>query len=240
MPVPVISEIPTPPSRSDSPDTFSARMIALAAALATFVSEMNAQADYLDDSAIEAAAASAAGLSASGAAIWVTGTTYAIGDKRWSPADYKTYRRKTNGAGATDPSADSTNWALISGTGNVKSAATQVVENKTIVDAVLEGTVTHDIYAIVDAAGVPIDPANGDWQTWTLGAARTPTAGAGWEDGKSIELWVADGASAYAVTWTIVESWLDDFEPVLPTSGYAKISLSQVGGLIYGAWLGNI
>jgi hypothetical protein len=44
------------------------------------------------------------------AAAWVSGTTYAIGDVVYSPIDYQDYRRKTDGAGTTDPSADTTNW----------------------------------------------------------------------------------------------------------------------------------
>ena len=56
--------------------------------------------------------AAAAALTAS-APIWVSGTTYAIGDARFSPIDLKTYRRRTTGAGTTDPSADPTNWQLV-------------------------------------------------------------------------------------------------------------------------------
>jgi len=49
-----------------------------------------------------------------GASKWISGTTYAIGDVRWSPTNYQSYRRKTAGSGTTDPSADSTNWSLLS------------------------------------------------------------------------------------------------------------------------------
>ena len=41
---------------------------------------------------------------------WISGTTYSIGDVRWSPTTYLVYRRKTAGAGTTDPTSDSTNW----------------------------------------------------------------------------------------------------------------------------------
>ncbi len=47
------------------------------------------------------------------AVAWVSGTTYAMGDVRYSPADRRLYRRLTAGAGATDPSGDATNWALL-------------------------------------------------------------------------------------------------------------------------------
>ena len=49
---------------------------------------------------------------------WVSGTTYAAGNVRYSPIDFFNYRRKTAGAGTTDPSADSTNWALLTKTGS--------------------------------------------------------------------------------------------------------------------------
>jgi hypothetical protein len=238
--VTTISDLPTTPSRADSPTTFNARMIAWVAALASRTTQANTQSAEMDASATSAATAVQDALDGATPVIWVTGTSYTIGQKRYSPIDLKTYRRKTNGAGSTDPSADSTNWAVCVGTGNVKSAAVQTIENKTIVDAVLEGTPTHDIYDIDDDASVEIDPANGDWQTWTLGANRTPTAAGTWANGESVELWVSDG-TAYAVTWTsIVTSWMDSQTPVLPTSGSAKIMLTKIGGLIYGAWLGNI
>lgn len=47
---------------------------------------------------------------------WVSGTTYAEGDVRWSPNDHLNYRRKNNGAGTTDPSLDLTNWVLLTKT----------------------------------------------------------------------------------------------------------------------------
>lgn len=45
------------------------------------------------------------------AGLWVSGTTYAVGDLRYSPADGLLYRRLIPGGGVTDPSADTTNWA---------------------------------------------------------------------------------------------------------------------------------
>lgn len=50
-------------------------------------------------------------------ALWVTGTTYIVGDVRNSPTDGLPYRRIIAGAGTTDPFTDTTNWtklALIS------------------------------------------------------------------------------------------------------------------------------
>jgi len=42
--------------------------------------------------------------------LWISGGSYTIGQQVISPTTFKAYTRKTNGAGTTDPSADSTNW----------------------------------------------------------------------------------------------------------------------------------
>jgi hypothetical protein len=139
MPVttpPSVTALPTPPQRSD-PVNFPSRGDAFLAALPTFQTETNAVAANVAANATDAAsnstasAASAAAALASqtaaaasaqaaaasaGASIWVSGTTYTIGDARWSPLTRYVYRRITNGAGTTDPSADATNWALAGGT----------------------------------------------------------------------------------------------------------------------------
>lgn len=135
---PTIAALPTPPSRSDSAN-FAARGDAFMASLPTFRSEANSVASNVYANALEAdadaaaadasaaaaaaqvalaaAQASAAANSAAAAAAsigapqWVSGTTYTAGQVVWSPATYLTYRRKSTGAGTTDPSLDPTNWA---------------------------------------------------------------------------------------------------------------------------------
>lgn len=107
-----ITALPTPPSRSD-PSNFAAAGDAFLGALPTFVSEANALAADVNADTLTASAAATAAVAASGASIWVSGTTYAIGDCRFSPVDHQTYRRKTSGAGTTDPSLDGTNWARL-------------------------------------------------------------------------------------------------------------------------------
>jgi hypothetical protein len=87
-----ITALPPAPSRADAPEAFIAKANVFVAALATLVTEMNAALGVVNITQ------------------WITGTTYAIGDVVWSPADFQAYRRKTAGAGATDPSADATNW----------------------------------------------------------------------------------------------------------------------------------
>lgn len=124
---PTLTAAPTSPDRADRA-TFAARAVALDDFTKnTQIPELQAALDNVYANSVEAqgsataAAASQAdalnsaniAVSAAGAAIWVSGTTYAIGDVRYSPANGSIYRRKTVGAGTTDPSADATNWQLV-------------------------------------------------------------------------------------------------------------------------------
>jgi len=138
-----ITALPIPPSRQD-PTNFSERADAFMAALPAFATETNATAVDVDADAVSAAAsavnaaASAAGANASAnVSKWVSGTTYAEGDVEWSPVNFFSYRRKVAGAGTTDPSADPTNWALVSGAGDVSLTGTQTLSNKTLTSPVL-------------------------------------------------------------------------------------------------------
>jgi len=104
---------------------------------------------------------------------------------------------------------------------------------------VFAGAIDETIYAVVDAAGVPLSPLNGTIQTWTLGASRTPTAGT-WNAGESMTLMIADG-TAYTVTWTtLAVTWVGGTAPTLATTGYTVIELWKVGSTIYGANVGNV
>lgn len=129
-----ITPLPSPPAPTDSTSEFNTKAFAWVAALDTFTTEANAL--QTDVNAKEIAAASSASQSASSATLasgyadaalqnalasaantnaplWVSGTTYAAGALVYSPANGRTYRRKTAGAGTTDPSADATNWILL-------------------------------------------------------------------------------------------------------------------------------
>jgi hypothetical protein len=129
-----ITALPTPPSRLD-PANFATQADAFLGALPIFQTEANAlqldvnskyvytvtSADTAYTNSLNAAASALAAANSAGASIWISGTTYAIGDTRFSPLNYLTYRRKTAGAGATDPSQDSTNWQLLTAVGEVLS-----------------------------------------------------------------------------------------------------------------------
>lgn len=129
-----IDQIPIPVPSSTDPANFSARGDAVFGAFPDFITETNAVAseaaanrDSAEASKIAAAnsetnaatyAANATtsannASSSSVASLWVSGTTYAINDKRVSPITGQVYRRKTDGAGTTDPSSDSTNWYAV-------------------------------------------------------------------------------------------------------------------------------
>jgi len=90
-----ISALPPAPLITDAPSVFDSKSSTFVAALPTLVTEMNAA------------------IASVNMTKWISGTTYAIGDVTWSPVTFYAYRRKTAGAGTTDPSADATNWISI-------------------------------------------------------------------------------------------------------------------------------
>lgn len=63
---------------------------------------------------LEAAIYNEARKAASGAQLWVSGMTVAKWQEVRSPLDGEVYRRKTAGAGATDPADDITNYVAVS------------------------------------------------------------------------------------------------------------------------------
>ena len=126
MPDPTISEMPPAPTVNDSPSNFTAKTFAFYGAMAAFITQVNAvvawialkivaiAADAASALAAKAAAEAAAASASSAANVtkWVSGTVYPEGTNVWSPINGVTYRRRTTGGGAIDPSIDSANWAL--------------------------------------------------------------------------------------------------------------------------------
>ena len=114
-----ISYFPTPPTRVDTLN-FRNRADAFLSQFNQFVAEANENTDYINGVAVSVLAnmnttianATAAQYFAN-AVKWVSGTTYTAGNAVYSPINFQSYRRTTNGAGTTDPSLDATNWVNI-------------------------------------------------------------------------------------------------------------------------------
>ena len=121
----------------------------------------------------------------------------------------------------------------------VGRATTDTLTNKTLSGAVLNDGYTEEVFAISGTTPA-LSPTNGSIQTWALTGNSTPTAGT-WADGQSLTLMVDDG-TAYTITWTSVAvTWKTNngAAPSLLTSGLTPITLWKVGGVIYGARVGN-
>jgi hypothetical protein len=215
-------------------------------ALPDFATEANALAVDVNADAVAAAADATAATAAAAAATaaanvtkWVSGTTYTEGVVVWSPITYLSYRRKSTGAGTTDPSEDSTNWAQAAGTGDVTLTGTETLNNKTLNSAVLNDGYTEEVFAVTGTTPA-LSPTNGSIQTWTLSGNSTPTAGT-WASGQSLTLMVDDD-TAYTIDWSSVAvTWKTNggTAPTLNTTGFTAIQLWKVDTVIYGARVGD-
>lgn len=111
-------------------------------------------------------------------------------------------------------------------------AGTETLTGKTLSAPIIDGAIQHDDFTITDAAGFSIDPLNGDVQSVTLGAARTPTK-ANWVNGKRIRMMIT--AAGFTIDWTTVAvTWGGGVAPTLG-SGITTLELWQNSGTIYGA-----
>lgn len=129
-----ITALPTAPSRAD-PTNFATRADAWISQFTnTTVTEINTVAGEVNTNAASAAASASTATTQAGnaatsataasnsataaaasvatvAALWVSGTTYALGTLVYSPINFATYRKKTSTAGGTvDPSINTTDW----------------------------------------------------------------------------------------------------------------------------------
>ena len=96
-----------------------------AAASAASAVAADASADASAASAVTAgqmATLAEAAIGTSATPPFVIGQTVAVGDVRYSPVSFETYRAKTAGVRTTDPSADETNWYPL-GSAQAQSAA---------------------------------------------------------------------------------------------------------------------
>lgn len=232
MSVPQITALPTPPSRQDTVN-FAARADAFLAQLPTFGTEANALASAANGyantasaAATNAAASEAGAVAASNVSIWISGTTYSVGQVRFSPITFLSYRRKTAGAGTTDPSGDAANWALVAGTGDVTTTGTQTLSNKTLTSPVInQGTLALPLLTGVVETRIAmpannIDLSAGNFFTKTISTATTFTVSnlsvASRVNSFILELTNAGSAT---VTWFSGIQWQGGVAPVLTTLG---------------------
>jgi hypothetical protein len=138
---------------------------------------------------IAAAASAAAAVVASNAAEWVSEASYAEFANVISPVDFGTYRAKTTHTGvATDPSADTTNWTLISArpittastAPSYQDAVVVLTGTTPAVDLSAAGeyrlTTTGDTTFTVsnpppDGGAIPAEPALNETKEYTLRAS---------------------------------------------------------------------
>jgi len=162
-----ITALPTAPSRA-RPSTFAAEGDAFLAALATFVTEVNASGSYIDGigtsvdtdattastaatNAANSATAAAESAATANAVAWVSGASYTAGALVYSTVDYKTYRAQTTHSGeTTDPSSDTTNWVVQGGIAGLTASATEINYN----DITTLGTTEASKTVTADANGV--------------------------------------------------------------------------------------
>lgn len=111
-----------PNRATQTQSAFNAAWTAFFLWLVTFVSEVNSTETAMQGYAADAISAGTT------SAVWVSGTSYVIGNVRYSPTNYANYRRKTNGAGTTDPASDTTNWAPTQATANLSLTGTTTVD----------------------------------------------------------------------------------------------------------------
>lgn len=189
----------------------------------TFSDDMDSWLTWFTPNADEVVAKSTAAVAAAAGselAKWVSGASYSEGDGVYSPVDYQSYRAKTTHSGeTTDPSSDTTNWALFS------------VGADPIFDSIdLNGEFVEKVYTITGTSAA-LDPANGTIQVQTFTGNTTHTDSLA--DGESILLMIDDGTG---YTWTPPTlTWLNvsGSQPSLASSGYNVFVIFKVGGTLY-------
>lgn len=133
--------------------------------------------------------------------------------------------------------------AIQGGTGRFNFYAAGTAENyfegKTTFNSTLQANsaILEKVYTVTDGAAVDLNPVDGTIQQWTLGASRSPTA-TYFANGQSMTLMISDG-TAYTVTWPSV-TWVGGSAPTLATTGWTIVELFKVGGVLYGANVGDV
>jgi hypothetical protein len=225
---PPITAAPLPAPQRNDRNTFSDRVDAFVTWVIAAVSQFAAVATNVFDnatiaftSATNAAASAAAAAASSGATIWISGTLYNLGEVRFSPTTFKSYRRKNTGSGTVDPATDTANWSPVTDlTGTMVTSALGF----TPADAAATTALANGGTGATTAAnartnlGVPSasgSGASGNWGINITGNAATATsANSATTAGSATTAATAGntnsvaGAFAGAWTWTGINQFL--------------------------------
>lgn len=122
------------------------------------------------------------------------------------------------------------NTVLFTGSGSIVLNTSPTISSQTI-----NSGYTEQVFALSGATPAIVG-TNGSIQTWTLPSNSTPTSSL--TTGQSITLMITAGA--FTITWPSV-TWKTGAgtAPTLQTSGVTAIQLWNVGGVLYGARVGN-
>lgn len=181
---------------------------------------------------------------------WVSGTTYAIGDCVWSPVDFQGYRRKTAGAGATDPSSDATNWQRVEVSANAiqSQSYTSFTTGGTGTAFTLTPSPAITAYAAGQSFWVTFHAAAGASPTLQISGLASPPALVKRDStGAYVALAAGDFAANHRSRVTLLsatQALVEELAPLSPTwaqsfsgiGGYAAnqtLTASDYGKLIY-------
>ena len=226
-----ITALPTPPSRQD-PINFAERADDFLGALPAFVTETNLVASELNtanseaqaaasdaqDSAALAETAANAATAIANITAWQSGNTYAVGAVVYSLVNFLSYRRKTAGAGTTDPSTDSTNWQIISNTGDVTLTGAQTLTNKIIEAGTFTNGYTEETVTANTSAAYTINLANGTVQILTLTGNCTYTFPAAVAGTSFLLVQKQDATGSRTVTWPTAVKWPASTAPTITST----------------------
>jgi len=238
MTIPAFTKYPS----TDTPGTFADDMDTMISEFPAFISGANAvgaqataDAATATTKAGEAAASAASATAATNVTKWVSGTIYTEGDNVWSPIDFITYRRKTNGGGTTDPNADSTNWSSLSG---ASLAANTFTDTQNLADNILQRPVIKDYGETINAIGgtgggtQDIDLTLGNVVTATVDTSTNtftfsnPSASG---TACSFTLILTNGGSR-TVNWPASVDWPAGTAPTLTASGVDVLAFVTTDG----------
>lgn len=170
------------------------------------VNEATAGVDQKVTAAQNAASTAQGAAAAAGAVMWTAGT-YAVSDVRYSPSNFQTYRRKTDGASTVDPASDVANWASLTA-GEVTLSGNETLRNKrisaffyldkTATNAAATGAIDLD----VSLASVFAMTLSGDV---TLSIINAPVLSS---ETQAFVVRVTQGSTARNLTWWSGITWL--------------------------------